>query len=105
MKKTMFMLAIFLVTAVAAQAQVRIGMDVILGKRAPTRTEASAMRREELAHPRITRSMNDIANAINELKRAPDNFGGHKADAMAALENAYQALRRALFYRLYSDRH
>jgi hypothetical protein len=49
-------------------------------------------------HPRIHKAINCLKDAISELKAAPHDFGGHRADAVAACENAVSQLKQALAY-------
>jgi hypothetical protein len=49
-------------------------------------------------HPRIHKAINCLEAAIAELKAAPHDFGGHRADAVAASEKAVEQLRLALAY-------
>jgi len=104
MKKLVFVLAFVLASAGVSFAQQPgggIGIDVILGNRPPAPREASLMRMEEAKHPNITKSMHDLEDAMKHLQEAPDNFGGHKAQAQADLHQAWVSLRKALYYSLY----
>ena len=107
MKKMAFILSIFIATASVthAQAPVRISVDVIVGNRPPSASEAQLMRAEEEKHPNITKSMHDIGDAMKHLHNAPDDFGGHKGQAESDLRQAWVSLRKALYYRLYQDTH
>jgi hypothetical protein len=49
--------------------------------------------------------MNDIGDAMKHLHEAPDDFGGHKGQAEADLKQAWISLRKALYFRIYEDRH
>jgi hypothetical protein len=110
MKKIFFFFSVLMLSAAFAHAQVslqvqlpRINADVIVGNRPPNPSEMRAMRAEEAAHPNITKAMNNCKAALDALNNAPDDFGGHKARAQADLRQAYQSLRKALYYRLYKD--
>jgi hypothetical protein len=59
------------------------------------------MRMEERKHPNIVKAMHDIENSMHALHNAPEDFGGHKAQAEADLKAAYISLRKALYFRLY----
>jgi hypothetical protein len=63
------------------------------------------MKIEEAKHPNITKSMQDIGDALRHLQEAPDDFGGHKAQAEADLKQAWVSLRKALYFRIYEDKH
>jgi hypothetical protein len=83
----------------------RIAIEVIIGSRPPAPNEAQLMRAEEARHPNVTRAMHDIEASLRALHEAPDDFGGHKGQAEADLRAAYISLRKALYFRLYEDRH
>jgi len=108
MKKALFVLAIVIASANASFAQRvagRISIDVILGNRAPAPNEVNLMRMEETKHPNIAKSMHDLEDAMKHLHEAPNDFGGHKAQAEADLKQAWISLRKALYFRLYQDSH
>jgi hypothetical protein len=58
---------------------------------------------ERAAHPRIVEAINNMQNALHEMERAPDDFGGNKATAMADTRKAIHSLKKALYYRLHMD--
>ena len=106
MKKVLVFSFLFMAIATISQAQPpRISIDVILGNRPPAPSEAQMMRAEEQRHPNIARAMHDIERSMQVLHEAPDEFGGHKAQAESDLRAAYVSLRKALYFRLYEDRH
>ena len=108
MKKALFIIAIVIVSANVSFAQrVRggISIDVIIGNRAPAPNEANLMRTEEAKHPNIAKSMHELEKAMQHLQEAPNDFGGHKAQAEADLKQAWISLRKALYFRLYQDTH
>jgi hypothetical protein len=107
MKKQAFLLSILLVSAsfLFAQSTEKINIDVIIGNRPPAPNEAQLMRAEESGHPNITNALHDIEKSMKALHNAPDDFGGHKAQAEADLKQAWISLRKALYYRLYKDAH
>lgn len=80
-----------------------INIEVIMGNRPPSPNEAQLMRAEEANHPNITNAMHDIEKSMRALHNAPDDFGGHKAQAEADLKQAWISLRKALYFRLYKD--
>jgi hypothetical protein len=49
-------------------------------------------------HPRIHRAIVALDGAITELKAAPHDFGGHRADAVGACEKAVDQLKQALAF-------
>jgi hypothetical protein len=106
MKKMLFVLSIFIASSSFVMAQeARINLDVIIGNRPPAPNEARLMRMEEDKHPNIAKSMHDIEDAMKHLHEAPDDFGGHKGQAESDLKQAWISLRKALYFRLYEDRH
>jgi hypothetical protein len=106
MKKLLFSLSMLLLLGSFAYSQPpRIGIDVILGNRPPAPREAQLMRQEENSHPNIAKAMRDIQKSLQALHDAPDDFGGHKGQAESDLRAAYMSLRKALYFRLYEDRH
>jgi len=105
MKKALIFSCILMLAATVSHAQVKISLDVIIGNRAPAPNEAQLMRGEEAKHPNITRAMRDIEKSMQALHDAPDDFGGHKGQAETDLRAAYVSLRKALYFRLYEDRH
>ncbi len=106
MKKLVFAFSVLLISTTATFAQgPRISLDVIIGSRPPAPREVDLMRAEENAHPNIAKAMHDIEAALSALHNAPDAFGGHKGQAENDLKAAYVSLRKALYFRLYEDRH
>jgi len=104
MKKIVFLsLFVFSTSFLFAQRNVKTSVDieVIIGNRPPAPHEAKMMESEEREHPNITKAMHDIGEAIQHLHDAPDDFGGHKAQAEADLHQAWVSLRKALYFRLY----
>lgn len=108
MKKPLFVLAIALASVNVSHAQrvvTKISIDVILGNRAPAPNEVTLMRAEEMRHPNIAKSMHDLEGGMKHLHEAPNDFGGHKGQAEADMRQAWVSLRKALYFRLYEDRH
>jgi hypothetical protein len=50
-------------------------------------------------HPRLVQSLKELKETIAYLQAAPNDFGGHKADAIAACKEAIVQIRKALGYR------
>ena len=46
-------------------------------------------------YPNINAAIGALKRAIADLNRAPHDFGGHKADAIQACQNAIEQLRLA----------
>ncbi len=102
MKKLVFVLSIFLVSASFSHLQAQfISIDVISGNRPPSPNEMQMMRAEENRHPKIADAMHSIEWSMHDLHEAPDDFGGRKAQAEADLRAAYISLRKALYFRLW----
>jgi hypothetical protein len=61
------------------------------------------MRSEEMAHPRLVKAIHEMRDALEELRAAPDDFGGNKAVAIHDTEKAIHSLKKALYFRLKMD--
>ena len=59
---------------------------------------------ERAMHPRIAAAIAAMRDARAYLEAAPHDFGGHKADAIRATDNAIRELNLALAYRAAQDR-
>jgi hypothetical protein len=62
----------------------------------PAQTAAARGRRER--HPEIRNAIAALQRAKTDLQRANHDFGGHRADALAACDRAIEQLRLALQY-------
>ena len=49
-------------------------------------------------HPHIRAAIHELQEAKNELQHADHDFGGHRAEAVEAIDNALKQLRQALQY-------
>jgi len=67
---------------------------------APTAKPAPAPVAAE-PHPHIRAAIRELQEAKRELETAAHDFGGHKAEAIEAVDNAIRQLQQALQY----DRH
>lgn len=65
-----------------------------------TKAEVQA---EKVEHPRIAKAIKDLEEAIAYMEKAPHDFGGHKASAIAASKEAIAQLKLALAYRAAKD--
>jgi hypothetical protein len=54
---------------------------------------------ERAMHPRIAAAIESLKDARAYLQEAPHDFGGHKAAAITATDNAIKQLNFALAYR------
>jgi hypothetical protein len=63
-----------------------------------TAATAQGMRPERRmeVHPNLLRAINALQAARADLERAPHDFGGHKMDAMQAIDRAIEQLRFAM---------
>jgi hypothetical protein len=59
---------------------------------------------ERAMHPRIARAIAQLKDAVEYMKAAPHDFGGHRDDAIHASEEAIRQLHLALEYRAEHDR-
>jgi hypothetical protein len=60
---------------------------------------------ERAMHPRIAAAIAALKDARSYLQEAPHDFGGHKAAAIRATDDAIKQLNLALAYRAKEDRH
>ena len=58
---------------------------------------------ERALHPRIAKAITALRDARDDMQHAPDDFGGHKADAIRATDEAIKQLNLALNYRAKQD--
>ena len=54
---------------------------------------------EAARHPRIENAIRELESAVEYMEKAPDNFGGYKAQAIADSKQAIRSLKKALEYR------
>jgi len=90
--KTFFVsaaLALVVVAAPSRQAHAQAA--------APARQQAARREKNE-PHPRIRAAIKELQEAKAELQAAPHDFGGHRADAVVAVDKAIEQLRLALQY-------
>ena len=83
-----------------------IGLASVFALAAPQIASAQpalTIQQEAQAHPRIVKAIHDSEGALRALEAAPDDFGGHKAQAIADLRKAIHSMRKALFFRLRMD--
>ena len=67
---------------------------------------ADERKEEWREHPRIVKAVHELEDAIHYMEAAPHDFGGHKAQAIAASREAVRQLRDAINYRVgQEDRH
>ena len=59
---------------------------------------------ERAMHPRIAAAIQALRDARGYLQEAPHDFGGHKAEAIRATDEAIRQLNFALAYRGQQDR-
>jgi hypothetical protein len=58
---------------------------------------------EAAKHPRVETAIKELESAIDYLEKAPDTFGGYKAQAIADSKRAVASLKLALSYRAKVD--
>ena len=59
---------------------------------------------ERAMHPRIAKAIEALKDARAYMEAAPHDFGGHKAEAIRATDDAIRQLNLALQYRAREDR-
>jgi len=69
------------------------GMTLIPGDSTTALAKAPVER-----HPHIHRALRELREARRELKNADHDFGGHRAEALEAIDRAIRQLERALKY-------
>jgi hypothetical protein len=69
--------------------------------RAQARSIARARRARAEGHPKIREAIAALEAARAELEEASGDFGGHKAEAIEAVNNALKRLRLALQFDKY----
>jgi hypothetical protein len=80
-----------------------LGLALATSSLVPVTAAAETPKQEKAAHPNIARAIEALQAAIRDMQKAPDDFGGHKADAIKASEEAVRQLRAALDYRAAVD--
>ena len=65
---------------------------------APARAQGAARKERNEKHPRIHAAIRELQEAKKELQAAPHDFGGHRAEAVVAVDKAIEQLRLALEY-------
>jgi hypothetical protein len=80
-----------------------LGIALATSSLAPLAAAAETPKQEKSAHPNIKKAIDALEAAIRDMQKAPDDFGGHKADAIRASEEAVRQLRAALDYRASVD--
>jgi hypothetical protein len=68
----------------------------VIQQATPVKPAASRARREP--HPEIRKAIAALERAKRDLQHASHDFGGHRADALAACDKAIEQLRLALQY-------
>ncbi len=58
---------------------------------------------EAKEHPRIEKAIHELEDAIDYMEKAPDDFGGYKAQAIKDSKKAVESLKLALKYRAHQD--
>jgi hypothetical protein len=59
---------------------------------------------EKAMHPRIAKAIEALKDARVYMQAAPHDFGGHKAEAIRATDDAIKQLNLALAYRAREDK-
>lgn len=77
---------------------------VVLGVVLSAGTYTLMAQPERAMHPRLAAAITALRDARAYLMEAPHDFGGHKADAIRATDDAIRQLNFALAYRGRQDR-
>jgi C4-dicarboxylate-specific signal transduction histidine kinase len=78
-------------------------MLAIVGQPTVATAQQWSVQSEEAAHPRLAKAIHELKEALREMERAPDEFGGNKAAAIRDTRVAIHSLKKALYYRLRMD--
>jgi hypothetical protein len=70
---------------------------VILTASAPPQEKKEKHEKNE-RHPHIRAAIHELEEAKKELQAADHDFGGHRVEAIEAIDNALKQLRQALQY-------
>ena len=90
-------------TLVRAAALATLLLSGCVAAPPPVAAQGYSVQGERAAHPRVARALDEMYAALSDLQAAPDVFGGHKAAAMADLQQAIMSTKRALYFRLQMD--
>jgi hypothetical protein len=86
-----------LATSSAFASPVPVSQGAVVPQQAvPAQAAAKRARREP--HPEIRKAIAALERAKSDMQRASHDFGGHRADALAACDKAIEQLRLALQY-------
>ena len=77
-------------------AVVFIGATAFVSYQQNVKTEASR-------HPKISSAIKELESAIDYMEKAPDDFGGFKAQAITDSKKAVVSLKKAMEYRAKVD--
>ena len=85
--------------AIAAIASTLIGGGALVASNAfaqtaPPQVGKGAGKMER--HPEIRKALRQLNNALDTMKKAADDFGGHKSTAMSETSSAIKELQEAL---------
>lgn len=68
-----------------------------------TKEEKKEIKSEFKKHPRIKKAIKELEEVVKYLQSAPDDFGGHKAQAIESSKKAVKDLKKALEFRAEKD--
>lgn len=77
---------------------------IVLGVVLSAGTAVLMAQNERAMHPRLAAAITALKDARAYLAEAPHDFGGHKAEAIRATDDAIRQLNFALAYRGRQDR-
>ena len=109
--KKVTLLAVLLLSSCFIFAQqvterITINIDVILGKRPPAPNEYQLMQAEEARNPQLVDAMHHLEAAKAMLLERPnENYGPNRQQALNDVNQAWQSIRRTLYFRIMADEH
>jgi hypothetical protein len=84
--------------------KITVAAAFVVGVLATTAFTSIEKQQEAKKHPRIEAAIDGIKDAIQYMDKAPDDFGGNKAAAIADCKAALKSLHKALGYRYKEDK-
>ncbi len=74
-----------------------LSFSPVISTAAPNPAPAQVLKGKE-QHPHIRAAIRELQEARRELETAAHDFGGHRKEAIEAIDNAIKQLREALEY-------
>ncbi len=75
-----------------------LSFSPVISTAAPNPAPAQVLKGSKEQHPHIRAAIHELQEARRELETAAHDFGGHRKEAIEAIDNAIKQLREALEY-------